>query len=145
MSGRELGLVPCTWRYRRIFCSWNNSTRGYFQLRPFERKSKSLTHIRTQGIMEINQFPTNDGLYDCCWSEQNDRHVIASMLLHDYFYLIYIYIQFWIECILGEKYLLSTFISLYRPICHLSIYLSVHLSICLEMFNQSELTPFLRV
>lgn len=26
----------------------------------------------------LNQFDTRDGLYDCTWSEENDRHLVTG-------------------------------------------------------------------
>jgi peroxin-7 len=30
------------------------------------------------GITELNSFETRDGLYDCSWSEENERHVVTA-------------------------------------------------------------------
>jgi len=29
-------------------------------------------------VVEINQFDTRDGLYDCSWSEENENHIAAA-------------------------------------------------------------------
>lgn len=29
-------------------------------------------------ISELNSFDTRDGLYDCSWSEENERHVVTA-------------------------------------------------------------------
>lgn len=34
--------------------------------------------VTPQGISVLNQFDTRDGLYDCSWSEENDRHLVTG-------------------------------------------------------------------